>query len=228
VGMTDWEQIDLTKAPGRGPVARGGELSPATVLAAYRAGVFPWYSAGEPVAWWCPHPRFVLLPADLRVSESLRKVERKAHWEVTVDRDFEGVMRACAAAPRPGQDGTWITEEMIAAYVGLHRQGHAHSVEVRRDGELVGGLYGVAVGRVFCGESMFHRRTDASKVGFVRLVRRLAACGFGLIDCQVPTEHLASLGAVAAHRADFLAAVRVLRDQAPTGEPWASPLRSAT
>lgn len=223
--MTDWEAIDLTKAPGRGPVARGGELTPASLLAAYRAGVFPWYNDGEPVAWWCPHPRFVLLPSDLRVTDSLRKVERKAHWEVTVDRDFEGVMRACAAAPRPGQDGTWITEAMVAAYVALHRQGHAHSVEVWRDGELVGGLYGVAVGRIFCGESMFHRRTDASKVGFVRLVRRLQACGFGLVDCQVPTPHLASLGAVAVSRTDFLGAVRALRDLAPAGEPWASPLR---
>ncbi len=226
--MTDWEKIDLTKAPGRGPVMRGGELTPATVLAAYRAGVFPWYNADEPVAWWCPHPRFILLPRDLRVSESLRKAERKAHWEVTIDGDFEGVMRGCAAAPRPGQDGTWITEAMLTTYIELHRQGHAHSVEVRRDGELVGGLYGVAVGRIFCGESMFHRRTDASKVGFVRLVRRLADCGFGLIDCQVPSEHLASLGAVAAHRQDFLAALHVLRDQKPTGHPWASPLKSET
>jgi len=225
--MRDWERIDLTKAPGRAPVARGGELTAASVLAAYRNGVFPWYNAGEPVAWWCPHPRFVLLPADLRVTESLRKTERKPHWEVTVDRDFEGVMRACAATPRPGQDGTWITESMISAYGELHRQGHAHSVEVRREGELVGGLYGVAIGRVFCGESMFHRRTDASKVGFVRLVRRLADCGFGLVDCQVPTEHLASLGAVAVARSDFLAALRALRDAPPDGDPWASPLRPA-
>ena len=223
--MRDWDEVDLTKAPARGPVARGGELSPATLLAAYRAGVFPWYSEGEPIQWWCPHPRFVLLPSQLRVTESLRKSERKASWEVTVDRDFEGVMRACAAAPRHGQDGTWITEAMVAAYVALHRQGHAHSVEVRRDGELVGGLYGVAVGRLFCGESMFHRRSDASKVGFVRLVRRLQACGFALVDCQVPTEHLASLGAVAVSRADFLGAVRALRDTPPTGEPWATPLR---
>ncbi len=223
--MRDWDALDLTKSPQRGAVAHGGELNPASLLAAYRAGVFPWYSEGEPIQWWCPHPRFVLLPSDLRVSESLRKVERKPAWEVTVNQDFEDVIRACAAAPRPGQDGTWITEAMITAYVGLHRQGHAHSVEVRYDGELVGGLYGVAIGRIFCGESMFHRRNDASKVGFVRLVRRLQACGFALIDCQVPTEHLASLGAIAVSRKDFLGAVRTLRDVAPTGTPWTSPLK---
>ena len=113
--MRDWEQVNLTKAPMRGPVADGGELTPPALLAAYRAGVFPWYSEGEPIQWWCPSPRFVLLPADLRVTESLRKVERKPMWEVTIDQDFEGVIRACAAAPRPGQDGTWITEAMIAA-----------------------------------------------------------------------------------------------------------------
>jgi leucyl/phenylalanyl-tRNA--protein transferase len=225
--MRDWEQVNLTKAPMRGPVADGGELTPPALLAAYRAGVFPWYSEGEPIQWWCPSPRFVLLPADLRVTESLRKVERKPMWEVTIDQDFEGVIRACAAAPRPGQDGTWITEAMIAAYIGLHRKGHAHSVEVRHDGELVGGLYGVAIGRLFCGESMFHRRSDASKVGFVRLVRQLQACGFALIDCQMPTQHLASLGAVAVSRADFLGAVRALRDVAPIGDPWSSPLKPA-
>jgi len=223
--MLNWASMDLAKSPERGPVARGGELNPVTLLAAYRSGVFPWYSEGEPIQWWCPHPRFVLLPSDLRVSESLRKVERKPVWEVTTNQNFEDVIRACAAAPRPGQDGTWITEEMIAAYVGLHREGHAHSVEVRHDGELVGGLYGVAVGRLFCGESMFHRRSDASKVGFVRLVRRLQACGFALIDCQVPTEHLASLGAVAVSRKDFLGAVYALRDLAPSEDAWSSPLK---
>lgn len=226
--MQDWDGIDLNLAPGRGPVAEGGELNAAAVLAAYRAGVFPWYSEGEPVSWWCPHPRFILLPSQLRVTDSLRKTERRPEWEVTVDREFEGVMRACGEAPRPGQDGTWITEAMVSAYVDLHRQGHAHSVEVRRDGELVGGLYGVAIGRMFCGESMFHRRTDASKVGFVRLVRRLEACGFGLIDCQMPTRHLASFGAAAISRASFLRAVQALRDLPPEGAPWASPLSPAS
>lgn len=221
--MTEWTRGDPAKAPARLPLATGGTLDEVALLAAYRSGIFPWYSEGEPVAWWCPDPRFVLLPGELRVTDSLRRTLRKPGWTVTFDQDFAGVMRACAAAPRPGQDGTWITDEMIAAYVALHRAGHAHSVEVRWHGELVGGLYGVAVGRVFHGESMFHRRSDASKVGFVRLVERLLASGFVLVDCQMPTEHLASLGAFAVRRADFLACLRAQRDLPPTGDPWFNP-----
>ncbi len=221
--MNEWNRGDPAKAPAHAPLATGGDLAPATLLAAYRAGIFPWYSEGEPVQWWSPDPRFVLLPDELRVTDSLRRTVRKAGWEVTFDLDFEGVMRACAAVPRPGQDGTWITEDMVAAYVALHRAGHAHSVEVRWRGELVGGLYGVAIGRIFHGESMFHRRSDASKVGFVRLVERLRATGFVLIDCQVPTEHLGSLGAFAVRRADFLACLRAQRDLPPTGDPWINP-----
>jgi leucyl/phenylalanyl-tRNA--protein transferase len=160
------------------------------------------------------------------VTESLRKTLRKPGWRITVDQDFEGVMRRCAAVPRPGQDGTWITEDMIAAYVALHRQGHAHSVEVTWEGQLVGGLYGVSIGRIFHGESMFHTRSDASKVGFVALVRRLQAAGYVLIDCQMPTEHLASFGAGAARRADFLAVLAAVRDEAPAADAWVSPLSS--
>lgn len=204
-------------------MAIGGPLDAATLLQAYRAGIFPWYSEGEPVQWWSPDPRFVLLPEELRVTESLRRSMRKPGWSISFDRDFEAVMRACAEVPRPGQDGTWITPEMITAYVALHHAGHAHSVEVRWQGELVGGLYGVAVGRVFHGESMFHRRSDASKVGFVRLVERLRATGFVLIDCQMPTAHLASLGAFAVRRADFLACLRAQRDLPPSGDPWVNP-----
>lgn len=148
---------------------------------------------------------------------------RKPGWSISFDQDFEAVMRACAEVPRPGQDGTWITPEMIKAYVALHQTGHAHSVEVRWQGELVGGLYGVAVGRVFHGESMFHRRSDASKVGFARLVKRLRATGFVLIDCQMPTAHLASLGAFAVRRGDFLACLRAQRDLPPSGNPWVNP-----
>lgn len=221
--MKEWHRGDPAKAPAQAPLAWGGDLDASTLLAAYRAGIFPWYSEGEPVQWWSPDPRFVLLPDELRVTESLRRSLRKPGWAVSFDRDFEGVMRACAAAPRPGQDGTWITEDMVAAYVALHRAGHAHSVEVRWRGELVGGLYGVVVGRIFHGESMFHRRSDASKVGFVRLVERLRATGFVLIDCQVPTAHLGSLGAGAVRRADFLACLRAQRDLAPTGDPWFNP-----
>lgn len=192
-------------------------------MAAYRAGVFPWYSAGEPVQWWCPDPRFVMRPEDARISASLRKTLRDPSWQVVCDRDFEGVMRACAEQPRPGQTGTWITEEMVGAYCALHRKGSAHSVEVRREGRLVGGLYGVTVGTIFHGESMFHRTTDASKVAFAHLVARLASAGFRLIDCQVPTRHLASLGAFAIRRSEFLRALAEWREERPSGDPWFSP-----
>jgi len=221
--MNDWSRGDPAKAPPRAPLAIGGPLDATTLLQAYRAGIFPWYSEGEPVQWWSPDPRFVLLPEELRVTESLRRSMRKPGWSISFDQDFEAVMRACAEVPRPGQDGTWITPEMIKAYVALHQAGHAHSVEVRWQGELVGGLYGVAVGRVFHGESMFHRRSDASKVGFARLVERLRATGFVLIDCQMPTAHLASLGAFAVRRADFLACLRAQRDLPPSGNPWVNP-----
>jgi leucyl/phenylalanyl-tRNA--protein transferase len=160
-------------------------------------------------------------PEDFRLTDSLKKTMRKQGWKVTFDQQFETVMRHCAAVPRPGQDGTWITEEMIAAYCDLHRLGIAHSVEVSWEGELVGGLYGVALGRLFHGESMFHLKADASKVGFATLVARLTACGYFLIDCQMPTPHLASLGAFAADRAEFLEVVKLFRDQPPTGDAFA-------
>ena len=225
--MIEWPYGDPARAPARGPLHVGGELDFATLLAAYRHGVFPWYSEDEPVQWWSPNPRFVLPPGDLRVTDSLRKTMRKRGWTVTLDQAFERVMRACAAVPRPGQDGTWITEEMIAAYVELHRRGHAHSVEVSWQGELVGGLYGVAIGRIFHGESMFHTRSDASKVGFAALVGRLRTAGFQLIDCQMPTAHLASLGAAPIRRAEFLATLARERDQAPAAHAWVSPLALA-
>ncbi|MGA0133540.1 MAG: leucyl/phenylalanyl-tRNA--protein transferase [Opitutales bacterium] len=221
--MAEWDRGDPARGPASRPLATGGTLDVDSLKAAYRAGVFPWYSHGEPVQWWCPDPRFVMRPADARISASLRRTLREAAWEVSCDRDFEGVMRACAEQPRPGQSGTWITEEMVAAYCGLHRAGLAHSVEVRRGGQLVGGLYGVALGTVFHGESMFHREKDASKVAFAHLVSRLEASGFRLIDCQVPTRHLASLGAFAVSREAFLAALRSWRDERPPGDPWISP-----
>jgi leucyl/phenylalanyl-tRNA--protein transferase len=225
--MSEWPYGDPARAPARGPLHVGGELDFATLLAAYRHGVFPWYSEDEPVQWWSPNPRFVLPPGDLRVTDSLRKTMRKPGWTVTLDQAFERVMRACAAVPRHGQDGTWITEEMIAAYVELHRRGHAHSVEVSWQGALVGGLYGVAIGRIFHGESMFHTRSDASKVGFAALVGRLRTAGFQLIDCQMPTAHLESLGAAPIRRAEFLATLARERDQAPAAHAWVSPLALA-
>lgn len=225
--MHAWPYGDPAKAPARAPLHVGGSLDFATLLAAYRHGVFPWYSPGEPVEWWSPNPRFVLLPGELRVTPSLRKTMRKPGWKVTVDEDFEGVMRRCAETPRPGQDGTWISEEMIAAYLELHRRGYAHSVEVRWQGVLVGGLYGVAIGRIFHGESMFHHKTDASKVGFVALVERLRDAGFVLIDCQMPTQHLASFGAGPARRLDFLTILALERDKRPAADAWVSPLFSS-
>ena len=222
--MHEWPYGDPAKAPARAPLHTGGTLDSQTLLAAYRHGVFPWYNDDEPVQWWCPNPRFVLLPEELRVTASLRKTLRKSGWRVTIDQDFSGVMRHCAAAPRSGQDGTWINEEMITAYVEMHRQGHAHSVEVYWEGTLVGGLYGISIGRVFHGESMFHHRSDASKVGFVVLVERLLGAGYALIDCQMPTEHLASLGAFSIRRQDFLTILAQERDQVPTPSAWTSPL----
>ncbi len=163
----------------------------------------PWYEDGQPILWWSPDPRMVLFPSRLRVSRSLRKSLRQGRYEVTFDRAFEAVIRACSE-PRGGEAGTWITEEMIAAYVRLHRLGYAHSAEAWRDGELLGGVYGVAIGRVFFGESMFHRARDASKHAFVRLVERLATWDCAVIDCQMQTSHLLSLGAESIDRADFV------------------------
>jgi len=226
--MQEWTREDPAKGPTQAPLARGGKLNADTLIGAYRAGIFPWYSAGEPVKWWCPDPRFVMRPADFRLTDSLRKTMRKPGWTVTFDRSFETVMRRCSEVPRPGQDGTWITEEMIAAYCDLHRRRVAHSVEVSWQGELVGGLYGVALGRLFHGESMFHLKADASKVGFATLVARLAAAGYVLIDCQVPTAHLASLGAFAVDRSEFLAVVQRFRDEPPEGDAFVTEASDAT
>ncbi|HEB96950.1 MAG TPA: leucyl/phenylalanyl-tRNA--protein transferase [Sedimenticola thiotaurini] len=186
-----------------GLLAVGGDLHPTRLLNAYRAGIFPWYTDQQPLLWWSPDPRTVLFPERLKVSRSLRKSLRNKGFGVTFDQAFGQVIAGCAA-PRQGEAGTWITPDMAEAYTRLHRMGHAHSVEVWREGELAGGLYGVAMGRVFFGESMFSRVTDASKVGFVHLVRQLQAHGFHLIDCQVHTRHLISLGAEEIPRREFV------------------------
>ena len=189
-----------------GLLAVGGCLSVTRLKAAYRRGVFPWYGEGEPILWWTPDPRAVLFPEALHLARSLRKTLRKpperGGFRVTLDTAFAAVTGACAE-PRPGQDGTWITPEMERAYVRLHREGVAHSVEAWRGEELVGGLYGVAIGRVFFGESMFTRVQDASKVAFAHLVAQLRAWDYRLIDCQMHTAHLASLGARDIPRATF-------------------------
>lgn len=187
-----------------GLLAFGGDLSEERLITAYSMGIFPWYSEGSPILWWSPDPRFILLPDELKVSRSLRKVINKGVFKVTMNTSFENVIRNCAEAPREGQSGTWITEDMIEAYIRLHRSGYAHSVESWYEGELVGGLYGIILGKVFFGESMFSKMSNASKVAFVTIVERLKEQGFRLIDCQVRTEHLVSLGAREVPRRAFL------------------------
>jgi leucyl/phenylalanyl-tRNA--protein transferase len=210
--------LDAALEDPNGLLAAGGDLSPRRLLAAYRRGIFPWYSEGDPVLWWSPDPRMVLFPSELRVTRSLAKVLRNRSYEVRYDTAFDDVMRGCAA-PRAGQPGTWITGEMRAAYGRLHELGYAHSVETWLDGALAGGLYGVAVGRAFFGESMFTRVRDASKIAFVHLVRRLEAEDYGIIDCQMHTEHLASFGAREIPRAAFASRVAELVDYSPSRRP---------
>ena len=198
--------VDLAMRDPDGLLALGGDLSIPRLLHAYRLGIFPWFGPRQPILWWSPDPRLVLYPRDLHISRSLAKTLRRGRFHVTLDRNFKAVIEQCGA-PRRGQTGTWITPEMQAAYIDLHTAGYAHSVECWLDGELAGGLYGVAIGLIFFGESMFARVADASKVAFVQLVRQLQRQGFRLIDCQVHTPHLASLGAVSIPRREF---VRIL------------------
>ena len=198
--------VELAEADGL--LALGGDLSEARLLLAYRSGIFPWYDKGQPVLWWSPDPRFVLFPERLKVARSMRPVLNGGRFAVTYDRRFPDVMEKCAGAKRRGQRGTWITPEMLAAYGRLHAEGYAHSVEVWRGEQLAGGLYGVALGACFFGESMFAAEPNASKFALIMLVRELLPRGFSLIDCQVHTDHLASLGAEDVPRADFLRRLR--------------------
>ena len=201
----------VTDALSNGLLAAGGELSPARILAAYRLGIFPWFSPGEPVLWWSPDPRMVLMPAELKISRSFSKVLRNSPCKVRTDTAFEQVMRACAA-PREGQSGTWIDEQMIDAYCALHKLGFAHSVEIWLNDELVGGLYGVAIGRMFYGESMFSLISNASKIALAHLARKMGQCGTAspMIDCQMYTPHLATMGARRMPREEFIARLEVL------------------
>jgi leucyl/phenylalanyl-tRNA--protein transferase len=185
-----------------GLLAVGGDLSPERIVAAYQQGIFPWFNPGDPILWWSPSPRTVIFPDQLHISRSLRKTLRHGIYRVTFDKCFRDVMKACAA-PRDYADGTWISVEIIDGYCALHERGLAHSVEVWRGDELVGGLYGMALGRVFFGESMFSRADNASKVGFAHLVRQLCTWDFQLIDCQVANDHLFSLGAIEIPREEF-------------------------
>lgn len=201
--------VELALEHPNGLLAAGGDLSPERLLDAYRHGIFPWFNADDPILWWSPDPRMVLFPDECRISHSLRKTLRKGNYEIRTDSAFEAVMRACAT-PRDGQDGTWIQEEMIVAYCALHRMGYAHSVETWMEGELVGGLYGMALGRMFYGESMFSRRSDASKIAVAHLAGQLERWGFGMIDCQMSTPHLASLGAREIARGEFVTRLQEL------------------
>jgi len=216
---TPFPPLAAAQKEPNGLLAVGGDLSPRRLLEAYRRGIFPWYSEGDPILWWSPDPRMVLFPEELRVTRSLAKTLRNKPHEVRFDTAFAAVMRECAA-PRPGQGGTWIGPEMRAAYRKLHDLGYAHSVETWIDGELAGGLYGVAIGGAFFGESMFTRARDASKMALVGLVRRLAAAGFGLIDCQMHTAHLQSLGAREIPRAEFARRVKDLVDYPRSPGRW--------
>ena len=193
-----------------GLLAVGGDLKPERLLTAYYSGIFPWYSADQPILWWSPDPRMVLFPEKLHVSKSMAALLKKEAFEVTYNRDFTSVMKNCASIERKGQEGTWITHEMMEAYNKLHKLGYAQSVEVWKEGELVGGLYGILLKdlRVFCGESMFSKRSNASKYGFISAVRKLKTQGIRLIDCQVYSDHLASLGAEEINRIQFLAFLR--------------------
>ncbi len=191
-------------AEPEGLLAVGGDLSPSRLLLAYSMGIFPWFSEDEPILWWSPDPRCVLDPAELVISRSLAKTLRQGRFRTSFNEAFSAVVAACADIRRKHEAGTWITGDMLQAYDRLHRLGFAHSVECWQGDELVGGLYGVSLGRCFFGESMFHRVTDASKVALVELVRKVVEKGGGLIDCQVPNPHLASLGAREISRREFL------------------------
>lgn len=210
--------VEQTRQEMGGLLAIGADLAPDRLLDAYRRGIFPWGTLQGHPLWYSPNPRMVLFPEEFRLTRSLRKTLRSGRFTVRFDSDFAGVIAGCAETPRPGQDGTWISPEMMGAYCRLHELGWAHSVETYDEGGLIGGLYGLAIGRMFYGESMFSRRSDASKVAFAHLIRHLAARQFGLIDCQMRTNHLASLGGREIPRAAFFAHLQALTvaDSPPT------------
>ena len=212
---------DPRLGPGDGPLALGGSLAPGRLLSAYSQGIFPWYDESTPILWWSPDPRFVLLPDELHVPRRLARRLRSGAFRVTFDRSFAEVVRGCASRPEGG--GTWITDEMAAAYVELHALGFAHSVECWHEGRLAGGLYGVSLGGAFFGESMFHRVPDASKVALVRLVETLRGRGPTLVDCQQPTEHLVRFGAREVPRDEFLGRLEAALETETHPGPWPDP-----
>tara|TARA_B110000305_G_scaffold61024_1_gene67654 strand:+ start:105 stop:800 length:696 start_codon:yes stop_codon:yes gene_type:complete len=217
--QASFPDISLALADPNGLLAAGGGLSPNRLLEAYSRGIFPWFEEGQPVLWWSPDPRMVLFPEDLRVSKSLRKTINKSLYTVTLDEAFAEVI-GCCAQPRGDSPGTWITDEMQTAYTQLFEAGHAHSVEVWREGDLVGGLYGVALGQLFFGESMFSFESNASKIALVKLVKQLQEWNYKLIDCQVSSEHLESLGAIEISREQFRLQLDELLPCPGKAAPW--------
>ena len=219
-GADAFPPLQLALSEPNGLVCAGGDLSPQRIIRAYQQGIFPWFSRDEPILWWSPDPRMVLLPSEFRISRSLHKTLRKGNFRVELDSHFPAVIDACAGTPRHGQSGTWITDEMQAAYGTLFELGFAHSVETWVNDQLVGGLYGLAIGKMFYGESMFSHATDASKIAVAHLARYLEEQGFGLIDCQMSTPHLASLGAREIVREDFLRRLQALTAIPPLNARW--------
>ncbi|MEY3320954.1 MAG: hypothetical protein RLZZ417_537 [Bacteroidota bacterium] len=195
---------NVEESTEEGIVAVGGDLSVERLILAYSKGIFPWYSDDSPILWWSPDPRFVLFPSQLKVAKSMRPLFNKNRFRVTFDQNFEEVIKNCQKIDREDQPGTWITPDMLAAYIKLHERGYAHSVEVWLEKDLVGGLYGISLGKVFYGESMFAKVSNASKFGFITLVNKLKKKGFLIIDCQQETKHLESLGATSIPRKDFI------------------------
>ena len=211
--------VDMALEEPDGLLAAGGNLAPQTLLQAYRRGIFPWYEAPDPILWWSPDPRAVIIPAEVHVSKSMRKFLRKAPYRLSCDSAFIRVMQCCAA-PRNYTEQTWIGVDMINAYNRLHEKGYAHSVEAWLGDQLVGGLYGVAIGCMFFGESMFSRADNASKFAFIHLARELDRAGFTLIDCQVASDHMASLGAKNMPRDDFQLRLKEAINKEPAFSPW--------
>jgi leucyl/phenylalanyl-tRNA--protein transferase len=209
---------DPQEANDAGIVAWGGDLSPSRLLLAYRSGIFPWYAKGDPILWWSPDPRLILNLDDFKLRRSLKK--RLKHFDIRIDTAFEKVIIACSTTPREGQSGSWILPEVVEAYGVLHDMGYAHSIEAYQEDKLVGGLYGVAIGKVFCGESMFAHVSDASKVAFAFLVKRLKEWGFEFIDAQVPTDHVRSLGGIEVSREYFLDRLKACVHQDVDEHSW--------
>jgi len=213
--------VELALDEPEGLLAAGGDLKTERLIEAYRRGIFPWYENGQPILWWCPDPRTVLVPENLHVSRSLRRTIRRSFFRISIDKDFAGVIAGCAAE-RAGQNGTWITPAMREAYLAMHDRGMAHSIEVWHDERLVGGIYGVSLGRVYFGESMFSRMNDASKVALVELVSLLQNWNFALIDCQISSAHLQTMGSSLMPRKRFVELIARLCSEQPNPAAWSA------